>query len=376
MQELKPTSLQWSVPPDPNVPVRPKSTQDWSAFLITLLVFGLLIFAGLQLLAAVLWNFLLILWLVLGLVSLGIGGYGAMRMLQSLFRTADHLQNFKLTDLQFEYELLPARAPLFEPQIRGQLRVTPANTQAPQSLVVSLKLNPDCHPDEYEYLNSQNAAFDSGTYAFNLDVPRSRTLLGDLHCLLELNFAAQAVFYRVRLEVIAQSSPLETIDRPDRKAQLEAFAADDVDELMLKAYGGQSVSAGSLRHNGGAYQNQFSDEEQAAVLTIGFAELVDYLMERQWFSDKIRGDMAVKTNSYFILHEPPFYKVIYMEPDFSPFVYSELGWKTVLHKTEVEREAFEAFLLHSNQHVRLLRGAAELLQHRSDGDGAQHPQAH
>ena len=144
---------------------------------------------------------------------------------------------------------------------------------------------------------------------------------------------------------------------------------------MLKAYNGQSVSAGSLRHNGGAYPDQFSDEEQAAVLTIRFADLVDYLMKQRWFSDKIRVDLAVKTNSYFILHEPPLYQVIYMEPDFNPFVYSEPGWNTLLHKTEVEREAFEAFLLHSNQKVRLLRGAAELLEHRSDGDDAQRPEA-
>ena len=376
MQELKPTSLQWSAPPDPSVPVRPESTEDWSAFLVALIVFGLLIFAGLYLLAAVSWNLWSILWIVLGSISLAIGGYGAARMLRSLFRTADQLQNFKLTDLQLEYELLPARAPLFEAQVRGQLRVTRASAQVPKSLIVSLELNPDFHADSHRYLNSQDAAFDSGAYAFNLDVPRSRTLLGDLHCLLELKFAAQDVFYRVRLEVIPQSAPLEIIDRPDRKAQLEAFATGDVDELIFKAYSGQAVSAGSLRHNGGADQHQFSDEEQAAVLTIRFAELVDYLMKRQWFAEKIRSDLAVKTNSYFILHEPPLYKVIYMEPDFSPFVHSEPGWNTVLHKTELEREAFEAFLLHSNHKVRLLRGAAELLEQRSDGDGAQHPQAH
>ena len=136
------------------------------------------------------------------------------------------------------------------------------------------------------------------------------------------------------------------------------------------------MSAGSLRHNGSFYQDQFNDEEQAAVLTIGFAELVDYLMKRQWFLDKIRVDLPDETNAYFILHEPPLYQVIYMTPNFSSFAYYEPGWDTVLHKTKLEREAFEAFLLHSNRHVRLLRGAAELLEQRSDGDNAQHPQAH
>ena len=216
MQELKPISLRWSALLDPSVPVRPEFKEDWAGFLVALIAFGLLIFAGLQLLAALSWNLWSILWIVAGSISLGIGGYGAMRMLRSLFRTAGQLQNFNLTDLELEYELLPAKAPLFEVQVRGRLRVTRANSLAPQLLMVSLELDPDFHPDESRYLNSQSAPFDSGAYAFHFEVPRDRTLVGDLHCLLELNFAAQAVFYRVKLEVITQSPSLEIIYQPDR----------------------------------------------------------------------------------------------------------------------------------------------------------------
>jgi hypothetical protein len=376
MQELKPTSLEWSEALESSVLTRPETKYSWVIFLISIIVFGLLILTGLRLLSF--WDLggLSILWVIPALALVLVGGYGAIRLVSSLFTPASHLQHFKLGNLELDYKLLPTQAPMYEVRVQGKLQVTLVGVRTPQTLVVSLGLNPDCHPHESLYLNAQTAKFDSGSYLFDLEIPRTRTLTSDLHCLLELKFANQVVFYRVMLETIGQSSPLKMLYQPSIKEQLEAFAAGNADELILKAYNGQSVSAGLLRHGGMPYVDQFSHDEKVAVFTIRFADLMDYLIKINWFADKIRGANAVKANSYFILREPEIYKVIYIEPDFHPFVYSEPGWSTVLHKTNLEREAFEAFLLHSDHSVLLLSGAQKLLEHRSDGDGAQHPQAH
>jgi hypothetical protein len=366
MQELKPTRLEWTEALESSVLTRPETKDAWVAFLISIIVFGLLILTGLSLFSSGVLSGLSVLWVVPALALVLVGGYGAIRLVNSLFTSTRQLQNFKLSNLKLEYELLPAQAPMYEARVTGKLRVTQVGINIPLSLVVSLGLNPEFHPNESLYLNAQTTKFDSGSYAFDFEIPRTRTLTSDLHCLLELKFANQAVFYRVILEKIGQTTPLKMSYRPSVKAQLKAFAAGNADELILKAYNGQSVNAGLLRHSGMPYVDQFSFEEQTAVFTINFAELVDYLNKQHWFADKILEVTTAKTNSYFILYEADSFQVIYREPD----------WQTVLHKTSLEREAFEAFLLHSDHLVSLLSGAKKLLQHRSEGDGVQHPQAH
>jgi hypothetical protein len=376
VQELKPTSLEWSEALDSSVFTRPELKEGWAGFLLAMIVFGLLALSGLRFFSFGFLGDWSAWWIVPALPLLAIGIYGIVRMFNALLTPNSKLLAYKLTNLEFEYELLPTQTSFLQTLIHGQLRATRAGTNIPPSITVSLELNPEHHPNESCYLNSQTTEFKSNSYKFNLEVPRIRTTLSAIHCVLELKYSNQVVFYRVKLEAIPKSAPLEIRYRPDRKAQLEAFATSNADELILRAYNGQSVSAGFLRHSGMPYVDQFSHDEQVAVFTIRFADLMDYLIKTNWFADKIRDTAAVKTNSYFILRESEIYKVIYIEPDFHPFVYSEPDWSTLIHKTSLEREAFEAFLLHSDHSVLLLSGAQKLLEHRSDGDGAQHPQTH
>jgi hypothetical protein len=301
-----------------------------------------------------------------------LGMYGTVRSLSGMLRPAKSIE-YRLTNLELTHE--QTQGPLGQIVIRGQLRAN-SEGKRPRSLTVVLELQPDHHPDENVWLNSTYCKPDAnGVYEFVLEVPRNQTVLGEVDGLLVLNFNAQAPFCRVTLEAIAQTEPLEIVYQPSRAQQLAAFEHDNTDDLISRAYNGEQASGGWLMHHGGPYLQDFTTEEKARVFTVSFAELVDHLEKIDWFATKVRDALEPQPSGFSIVHESAVFKVIFRELDLGP-VYSDTEWFTVLHETSLERDAFEAFMLHSNGDTLALRGATQLLVLRSDGDHKQHPQAH
>ena len=368
-------NLQWLEPPDSDSVSRPVTWTGWFSFLLALSVLLLLTVAGAVLFRSGLsggWNFW---WMLAALPLLAVGGFGTFRMITTLFSSAGQAQEFKLSNLELEFEILTAgSAPAGSAMassgagtmIQGWLRVNSERKKFPQSLTVVLELQPEFHPDEYVWLNSTYAKPDAkGAYEFCLEVPRVQLARGAVHGSLVLNFNAQPEFYRVKLEPMAQTAALEMVFQPSKKEQLEAFERGDASDLISRAYNGEQASAGWLRHNGGPSVQDFTLEEQSRVFTVGFAELVDHLEGINWFKDKFVDvlEPSLDRNLTLIWRQAGVFRIVYDQSD------AQLTWFTKLHETSIEREAHEAFVLHSDRSTLALQGAKELLEVRSDGSG-------
>jgi hypothetical protein len=371
---LKPDHIKWSEPPDENAMTRPKSGSEWVGSFVAMAVFVALGLSGLMMLLSSRGNAWFWLWLLPAGSLIGLGVYGIGRGLSGMLRPAKPTE-YNLSNLELEWTVLPAQSAVSS-LIQGRLRFNAKNTKLPRTLTVVLELQPEKHPDENTWLNSTYCKADAnGVYGFTFEVPRHRTVLGEVHGLLELNFNAQAAFSRVMLEPIAQTKPLEIVFQPSKAQQLAAFEHDDSEDLISRAYNGEQASAGWLRHHGGPYLQDFSPEEKLRVFTVRFSELVDHLEKINWFANKVRDSLEPQPAGFSMVHELGVFKVIFRELDLGP-VYSDTERFTVLHETPIEREAFEAFMLHSDDNALVLRGATQLRPLRSDGDNKQHPQAH
>jgi hypothetical protein len=367
-------NLEWLEPPAEHDMTRPGSGSEWFGAFVAMAVFVALALSGLMILLSSWGNAWFWLWVLPAGLLISLGVYGVLRGVSGMLRPAKAIE-YSLTNLELEWTILSAQ-PAVSSVIQGRLRFDARNKKLPRTLTVVLELQPDHHPDENTWLNSTYCKPDAhGVYEFVLEVPRHRTVLGEVHGLLELNFNAQAAFSRVMLEPIAQTKPLEIVFQPSKAQQLTAFEHDDSDDLISRAYNGEQASAGWLRHHGGPYLQDFSLEEQSRVFTISFAELVDHLEKINWFANKVRLTLEPQPSGFSIVYESAVFKVIFRELDLGP-VYSDTEWFTVLHETTLEREAFEAFMLHSDGNTLVLRGATQLRLLRSDGDNKQHPQAH
>ena len=315
------------------------------------------------------WNFW---WMLPALPLLAVGGFGTFRTITALFSPAGRAQEFKLSNLELEFETLTAGSMAGSvtarsgagTMIQGRLQVHSERKKFPQSLTVELELQPEHHPDQYVWLDSTYAKPDAkGVYEFCLEVPRVQLASGVVHSLLVFNFNAQPEFFRVKLEPMAQTAPLEIVFQPSKIQQLEAFERGDASDLISRAYNGEHATAGWLRHNGGPSVQDFTLEEQSRVFTVGFAELVDHLEGIDWFESKVVDVLETPFDGMLIWRQAGVFRIMYDQSD------AQLTWFTKLHETSIEREAHEAFVLHSDPSALALRGAKELLEVRSDGSG-------
>jgi hypothetical protein len=362
---LNPDRIKWSEPSDENAMTRPESGSEWVGSFVAMAVFVALALSGLMILVSGLRNGWF--WLLPAGVLIAVGVYGFLRGVSGMLRPARPTE-YNLSNLELRYEL--NKGPLGEVWILGQVRAQ-CEGKRPRTLTVVLELQPEHHPDESAWLNSTYCKPDAnGVYAFGLEVSRHRTVLGEVHGLLALNFNAQAAFSRVMLAPIAQTKPLEIVFQPSRAQQLAAFEHDDSQDLISRAYNGEQASAGWLRHHGGPYLQDFSPEEKAGVFTIGFSELVNHLEKIDWFADKMIDTLKLPFDGNHIFLEAGVYKVVYDQSD------EQLSWLTTLHETKVEREAFEAFVLHSDSNSLALHGAKALLELRSAGTGSRPAQSY
>jgi hypothetical protein len=362
---LNPDRIKWSEPPDENAMARPEGGSQWVGSFVAMAVFVALALSGLMILVSSLGNAWFWLWLLPAGLLISLGVYGVLRGVSGMLRPARPTE-YSLTNLELRYE--QNKGPLGEVWIRGQVRAQ-CEGKRPQSLTVVLELQPEQHPGKNAWLNSTYCKPDAnGVYEFGLEVPRHQTVLGEVHGLLELNFNAQAAFSRVMLGPIAKTKPLELVSQPSRAQQLAAFEQDDSDELISRAYNG--TSAGWLMHNVGPYLQDFSSSEKSRVFTISFAELVDHLEKINWFADKMINTLESPFDGNRILLDAGVYKVVYDQSD------EQLRWLTTLHETKVEREAFEAFVLHSDPNSLALRGAKALLESRSTSTGSRPAQSY
>jgi hypothetical protein len=378
----------WLEPAAEDALHRPTSLMDWLGHLLGAAVFALLGTAGLALLRSSFtggWN---VIWLIPALLLLGIGVYGMVRMVTALFGSPNMPRPFHLTNLELSHE--QTLGSLGEVLIRGRLhcKVIGKNVigknvigknvigknvigkNVPKSLRVTLNLQPEHHPNKQTYLNHSETRFDASGCEFVIEVPRHQTVFEPTHCALEINFADQAVFYRLNLEPITQTPPIQIVYQPSKREQLEAFKNGDANELISRAYNGQHASAGWLRHHGGSCFSGFSLAEQAAVFSIRFSELIDHLEREDWFAPFMVDQLHAPFEGHRILRTADAFQVMYDQSDES------LTWLTRSHQATVLREALEAFVLHSDKYALALKGAEELLELRSDGSNSRPAQSY
>ena len=365
MPALKLEDLKWFEPPDEHAMTGPRSVSEWLGALLAMLVFVALALSGLMILISSLrdgW-----LWLLPAVLLIGLGMYGVFRSLSGILRPAMPTA-YSLTNLELRHE--QTQGSLGEIRIHGRLRSEFAGKR-PQSLTVGLELQPDHHPGQNVWLDSTYCKPDSsGVYEFVLEVPRRCTVLGEVHALIELNFNAQAAFARVMLEPIAQTEAIKLVFQASISQQLAAFEHHESDDLISRTYNGEHASAGWLRHNAGSYFQDFSLEEKSRVFSIDFAQLFDHLEKMDWFADKVVIAFVPPFDGNRILFEAGVYRVVYDQSD------EQLTWMTILHQTGIQREAFEAFVLHSAPNSLALRGAMELFELRSVGTGSRPAQSY
>jgi hypothetical protein len=341
---------------------------------LALAVFLLFLLAGANLLRVSLADGWWLITFPLACLTLFLGGYGTLRALSGLFRPATKQRSFELACLELKCE--HTRGPLNEAWISCYLEATLARKAMPKTVRARLTLAHVHHPNDAEFLDGADVRFENlkgrnVIARFTLEVPRHVLVRGDVYALVTLVSGSDSAFYRVNIDRIAQVPPLTVAYQPTKREQFEAFAAGDAAELISRAYNGQHASGGFLMHGGGPYLQNFSPEEERAVFTIRLSELIDHLESINWFAQHIVDEITLALNGYCILRESNTFKVMWFEASETPN-----AWFTQLHESSRQREAFEAFMLHSDAHTLSLRGASELLQSRSTGDGKTHPQAH
>jgi hypothetical protein len=358
-------NLDWLEPPAEHDMTRPGSGSEWVGAFVAMAVFVALALSGLMILLSSWGNAWFWLWVLPAGLLIGLGVYGVARGLSGMFRPAKPME-YHLTNLELSYE--QTLGPLGEVLIRGNLRSEVIGKNVPKSLHLTLHLQPEHHefdpqtelnPVNTSYLNHSETRFTANNCEFVIEVPRHQTVFETTHCALEINFADQPVFYRLNLEPIAQTPPIRIVFQPSRREQLEAFQNGDADELISRAYNGEQASAGWLRHHGGPYLQDFSLEEQSRVFTVSFAELIDHLEKINWFANKCVDVLESPFDGMRIFCEAGLYKIMSDQSD------QQLTWFTRFYETRIEREAHEAFVLHSDSRSWALGGAMELLEFRS-----------
>jgi hypothetical protein len=371
MQEFQLDHVEWREIPNPDVSYRPQSRDEWIGFLIAFVCFGLLFISGIFI-GRLSWpqNWL---FFCFGLFPLFFGGYGLFRLFSSLFVPPVSLVVLENLHLEVSY-----KTNQFGTGIYGVLHFKSIKNP-PKKVFASIELRPEFHENRGKFSGEDELVEHKNRYLFSWFINRHETLHEQLYYRLQLQFHQKSsAFYDVNLDPIPKSVPLKIISFKSREEQFLGFENNSMYDLFISAYNGKTFSAGYAMHNGEQFIDCFSDQEKKNILTVSFDEVTSYLEEKDWFKPKSFKEIPEDFQGYCILQQKEEYRIRYIELiGYSDWINGfKDEWFSDLHITTNQREAHEAFLLHSSSDVLYLKGATERKSERSQNDGKIHPQHH